>query len=55
MSEPRAEKLAVVDEVRERLSTTEAVLLTEFRGLDVPSLAALRHALRQVGGDYKVY
>jgi len=55
VSEPRAEKLAVVDEVRERLSTTEAVLLTEFRGLDVPSLAALRHALRQVGGDYKVY
>ncbi len=55
MSEPRAEKLAVVDEVRERLSTTEAVLLTEYRGLDEPSLAALRHALRQVGGDYKVY
>ncbi len=55
MSEPRAEKLAVVDEVRERLSTTEAVVLTEFRGLDVPSLAALRHALRQAGGDYKVY
>ena len=55
MSEPRAEKLAVVNEVRERLSTTEAVLLTEFRGLDVPSLAVLRHALRQVGGDYKVY
>ena len=55
MSEPRAEKVAVVEEIRERLSTTEAVLLTEFRGLDVPSLAALRHALRQAGGGYKIY
>ena len=55
MSEPRAEKVAVVDEVRDRLSTTGTVLFTEFRGLDVPALAVLRGALRQAGGDYKIY
>jgi len=52
---PRPDKVAVVDEVRERLSNTEAVVLTEYRGLDVPALAELRAALRAVGGEYKVY
>jgi len=52
---PRPDKVAVVDEVRERLSNTEAAVLTEYRGLDVPALAELRAALRAAGGDYKVY
>jgi large subunit ribosomal protein L10 len=52
---PRPDKVAVVDEVRERLSNTEAAVLTEYRGLDVPALAELRAALRAVGGEYKVY
>jgi large subunit ribosomal protein L10 len=30
-------------------------LLTEYRGLDVSALGELRRALRQAGGDYKVY
>ena len=51
----RAEKAAVVDEVRERLSSTEAVVLTEYRGLDVPALAELRRALRDAGGEYRIY
>ena len=55
MDEPRPEKVAVVDEVRERLSNVEAALLTEYRGLDVPAMAALRAALREAGGEYKVY
>jgi large subunit ribosomal protein L10 len=53
--ESRAGKVAVVDEVRERLSSTEAVVLTEYRGLDVPALAELRRALRDAGGEYKIY
>ncbi|MDH3706048.1 MAG: 50S ribosomal protein L10 [Acidimicrobiia bacterium] len=52
---PRPEKVAVVDEVRERLSSTEAAVLTEYRGLDVPAMAELRNAVRQAGGDYKIY
>ncbi len=55
MENPRPDKVAVVDEVRERLSNTEAAVLTEYRGLDVPALAELRAALRAAGGDYKVY
>jgi len=53
--EPRAEKVAVVDEVRERLSSSSATLLTEYRGLKVGELAALRRTLRESGGDFKIY
>lgn len=55
MDQPRPDKVAVVDEVRERLSSSKAVLLTEYRGIDVGGLAALRRSLREAGGDYKVY
>ena len=52
---PRPEKVAVVDEVRARLSSSSAVLLTEYRGLKVSELADLRRQLRAAGGDYKIY
>jgi len=51
----RTQKEAVVAEVRDRISSTEAVVLTEYRGLDVPAMAELRKALREAGGDYKIY
>jgi large subunit ribosomal protein L10 len=52
---PRPEKVAVVEEVRTRLDTSSAAILTEYRGLKVKELADLRRALRAAGGDYKVY
>ena len=55
MDNPRPEKVAVVDEVRERLSSASATLLTEYRGLKVGELAELRRNLRAAGGDYKIY
>ncbi len=55
MDNPRPEKVAVVDEVRGRLSGSEAALLTEYRGLNVADISALRRSLRQAGGDYKIY
>jgi large subunit ribosomal protein L10 len=55
MENPRPEKVAVVDEVQERFAAASAALLTEYRGLDVTALAQLRRALREAGGDYKVY
>ena len=55
MGEARTEKAAVVDEVREKFSASDAAVLTEYRGLDVPAMAELRRALRQSGGEYKVY
>jgi large subunit ribosomal protein L10 len=55
MENPRAEKVALVDEVRTRLSSSSAAILTEYRGLKVSELAGLRRALRQAGGEYKIY
>jgi large subunit ribosomal protein L10 len=55
MENPRAEKVAVVDEVREKLSAAGAAVLTEYRGLNVSAISALRRSLRDAGGDYKIY
>lgn len=55
MDNPRPEKVAVVDEVREHFGSSDAVILTEYRGLKVKELAGLRRQLRTSGGEYKVY
>ena len=55
MGEPRPEKVAVVDEVRDRLSSSNGALLTEYRGLKVSALAALRRSVGEAGGEYKIY
>ncbi len=55
MENPRAEKVAVVDDVRRRLSQADGVVLTEYRGLDVQAMAQLRRALRDAGGEVKIY
>lgn len=55
MENPRPEKVAVVDEVRERLSSADATILTEYRGLKVAELAELRRTLRQAGAEYHIY
>ncbi|MFV0317288.1 MAG: 50S ribosomal protein L10 [Microthrixaceae bacterium] len=55
MDNPRPEKVAVVEEVREKLSQTEAVVFTEYRGLTVRDLQDLRGELAEAGGEYKVY
>ena len=51
------------DQRRSPWSTRSAVgcpaarprLLTEYRGLNVADISALRRSLRQAGGDYKIY
>jgi large subunit ribosomal protein L10 len=55
MENPRPEKVAVVDEVRAKLAEADAALLTEYRGMNVQTLANLRRQLRKDGGEYKVY
>ena len=55
MGDPRPEKVAVVEEVRDKLAESDGALLTEYRGLDVPAMAELRRALRESGGEYKIY
>lgn len=55
MDNPRADKAAKVDEIAEKLDSSGTVLVTEYRGLDVPAQAALRQAVRDAGGEYKIY
>ena len=55
MAEPRPEKVAVVEEVRGKLSDAEALLITEYRGLTVSELATLRTSMRDAGGEYRIY
>jgi large subunit ribosomal protein L10 len=55
LDNPRAEKVAVVDEVRQHLDDADAVILTEYRGLTVKDLAGLRRSLRTNGGEYKIF
>jgi len=55
MENPRAEKVAVVDEVTGKLQAADAVIVTEYRGMRVGQLAGLRRQLRDQGGEYKVY
>ncbi len=51
----RPEKTAVVEEIRTKLSESDAAVLTEYRGLTVSELADLRGALRPAGTEYKVF
>ena len=55
MDNPRAEKVAVVNEVKDRLEASDGAVLTEYRGLTVSALAELRGELAAAGGDYKIY
>jgi large subunit ribosomal protein L10 len=55
MENPRPEKVAVVEEVREKLAASDAALLAEYRGMKVKALAELRRQLRPAGGEFKVY
>ena len=55
MKNPNPSKVAVVDELKEKFADTDGMILTEYRGLNVSDMAELRHALRQAGGEYKIY
>jgi large subunit ribosomal protein L10 len=55
MSTVRSEKEAVVAEIRGKIEAASAVIITEYRGLTVQNLAALRGQLRGLGTEYRVY
>jgi large subunit ribosomal protein L10 len=48
-------KTAVIDEIKQRFGSADAAVLTEYRGLTVTQLAALRASLRPAATDYKVF
>jgi len=50
----KPEKVAAVEEIKQQLGDTQAVVLTEYRGLTVPELALLRSQLLGQETAYKV-
>lgn len=52
---PRPDKVAIVEEITAKLNESRAVFVTEFRGLSVGQMANLRSPLREAGAEHKVY
>ena len=50
----RPEKVAVVEELKDKLSRAQSVVLTDYRGLNVLEITELRQKLREAGVEYKV-
>jgi large subunit ribosomal protein L10 len=54
-NEPRADKVAIVEEITAKLNDSVAVFVSEYRGMSVGALAELRTPLREAGAEHKVY
>lgn len=54
MAEPRPEKVAAVEELERRLRASQVVILTDYRGLTVDEIGALRGRLREANIEYRV-
>lgn len=52
---PRPDKVAIVEEITAKLNSSLAVFVTEYRGLSVGQMANLRAPLREAGAEHKVY
>lgn len=50
----RAQKQEQIADIRDRFERMASAVVTDFRGLDVESMTALRDEFRAVGVDYKV-
>lgn len=51
---PKPEKLEAVATVREKLSRSKSVIVTDYRGLTVAQMTDLRSRLRKEGVEYKI-
>ena len=54
MSNPTPEKVAEVEALQERLQSCPVVILTDYRGLSVSEIGALRAKLRDASIEYRV-
>jgi large subunit ribosomal protein L10 len=52
---PTPEKQATIDEIKDKISSTQIAILTEFQGLKVAEVTELRKLLHKAEMDYKVY
>lgn len=50
----KPEKVAAVAQIREDLAASQAVFVTDYRGLTVAQLTKLRRKLREAGTEYRV-
>ncbi len=48
------EKVAVVDEIKDKLGRVQGAVITDYRGLNVAEVTELRKQLREAGVEYKV-
>ena len=53
-AEVRAQKEQTVDDLAEKISRSQIVIVTDYRGLTVTEMSALRGRLRQAGAEYQV-
>ncbi|CEK16231.1 LSU ribosomal protein L10P [Chthonomonas calidirosea] len=51
---PNPEKVQKVEELRQLIAQSDGAILTEYRGLTVAEITALRKRLRETGGEYHV-
>ena len=51
---PNTRNLRMADDLEAKFEQTRTLYLTDYRGLKVKDLAALRRQLREVGVDYRV-
>lgn len=54
MANPRPEKVAEVEDLQQRLRSSAVVILTDYRGLSVGEIGALRSKLREASLEYRV-
>ena len=54
MKQVIVEKQAMVSDIKEKISTSSSVVVTDYRGLNVEEVTELRGKLRQEGIEYKV-
>ena len=50
----KSEKAAIIEQIRSRASEASIVVVTDFKGMSVEELTALRVKIRQAGGEYYV-
>jgi len=55
MNEVRTAKVATVDELKAKVDGTSTAVVTEYRGMTVAQISALRRQLRALDADYKVF
>ena len=51
----QAQKEASIAELKEKLSRAAALVVADYRGLDVPTVTSLRDKFRKVQCEYKIY